>query len=225
MSEPGSRRWSPDPDRAASTDTRRGAPLDTHAVGGELELRASDADREQVAARLGDACAEGRITVEELSHRLEATFAARTLGELAALTADLPVPRPTAPAAKPARKRRPKLPGIRPFRERFVATVPRDRVFDSALVALAPRLEACGYRLVSREERSIAFERDRRPGWTYVVAVVVFPVGLLALLHHEHSRVLLSLSETAGGTEVTASGTAPLPIRRAFVELREDRPR
>ena len=57
-------------------------------------LRASDADRDVVAARLRDAHAEGRLTPEEFDQRLDATFAARTMGELAALTADLPVPAP-----------------------------------------------------------------------------------------------------------------------------------
>ena len=188
---------------------------------GELDLRASDADRERVAARLGDACAEGRLPVEELSHRLEAAFAARTVRELDGLMADLPAP---PPQPRPAvRHKRPYMPGIRPFRERFVASARRDDVAHSALVALAPRLEACGYQVVSRDERSIAFARDRRPVWTIVVAVAVFPVGLLALLHRTHSRVLVSLTETPGGTEVIASGTAPLPVRRAFVELRDSR--
>jgi hypothetical protein len=53
-------------------------------------LRASDADREQVAERLRQATAEGRLMAEELEERLEAVFAARTYGELDALVADLP---------------------------------------------------------------------------------------------------------------------------------------
>lgn len=53
-------------------------------------LRASDADREQVAERLRQATAEGRLVAEELEERLEAVFAARTYGELDAIVADLP---------------------------------------------------------------------------------------------------------------------------------------
>lgn len=53
-------------------------------------LRASDADREQVAERLRHATAEGRLMPEELEDRLEAVFAARTYGELDAIVADLP---------------------------------------------------------------------------------------------------------------------------------------
>jgi hypothetical protein len=53
-------------------------------------LRAADADRDAVADRLRTAHAEGRLTVEEFGERLDAAFAARTMGELAGLTADLP---------------------------------------------------------------------------------------------------------------------------------------
>jgi hypothetical protein len=57
-------------------------------------LRASDADRDAVADLLRGAHAEGRLTVEELYERLDAALAARTLGDLAPLTADLPAPAP-----------------------------------------------------------------------------------------------------------------------------------
>ena len=53
-------------------------------------LRASDADRDRIAERLRHATAEGRLLAEELEERLEATFAARTYGELDAVVADLP---------------------------------------------------------------------------------------------------------------------------------------
>ncbi|MET8855339.1 MULTISPECIES: DUF1707 domain-containing protein [unclassified Streptomyces] len=60
------------------------------------ELRASDADRERVAEQLRDALAEGRLDMEEFEERLEATYAARTYGELTPITRDLPgaVPSP-----------------------------------------------------------------------------------------------------------------------------------
>lgn len=53
-------------------------------------VRASDADREQIADRLRKAAAEGRLLAEELEQRIEATFTARTYGELDALVEDLP---------------------------------------------------------------------------------------------------------------------------------------
>jgi hypothetical protein len=60
-------------------------------------LRASDADREQVAERLQRAAAEGRLHTEELEQRLEAALSSRTYGQLDALVADLPGSRVLAP--------------------------------------------------------------------------------------------------------------------------------
>ncbi|MEU5597279.1 DUF1707 domain-containing protein [Streptomyces sp. NPDC020298] len=53
------------------------------------ELRASDADRERVTEVLRDALAEGRLDMEEFEERLEATYKARTHGELTPITRDL----------------------------------------------------------------------------------------------------------------------------------------
>lgn len=53
-------------------------------------VRASDVDRESAAGRIARALGEGRLTVDEFDERLTAVYAARTLGELGDLTADLP---------------------------------------------------------------------------------------------------------------------------------------
>lgn len=59
-------------------------------MSGELEKRASDAEREQVVVRLRDASAEGRLTLEELSDRTALAYTARSHAELVPLTEDLP---------------------------------------------------------------------------------------------------------------------------------------
>ena len=69
-------------------------------------LRASDADRERIAERLRHATAEGRLLAEELEERLEATFAARTYGDV---VADLPG------AAVRQRERPQTVPWLRPL--------------------------------------------------------------------------------------------------------------
>jgi hypothetical protein len=57
-------------------------------------IRASDADRERVSARLRDHFAEGRLTREELDERVTAALNAKTVGDLRSLMADLPGPAP-----------------------------------------------------------------------------------------------------------------------------------
>jgi len=53
------------------------------------EMRASDADRDRVLDVLRDAAADGRLTADEFDERMQEALSSRTLGELAALTADL----------------------------------------------------------------------------------------------------------------------------------------
>lgn len=53
------------------------------------DLRASDDDRERVVEVLAAAAADGRLTLEEHSHRVQRAYQARTLGQLAMLTTDL----------------------------------------------------------------------------------------------------------------------------------------
>jgi hypothetical protein len=54
------------------------------------QLRASHADRDLAVDILCAAAGDGRLTAAELDERLETALTARTIGELAAVTADLP---------------------------------------------------------------------------------------------------------------------------------------
>jgi hypothetical protein len=68
------------------------------------EIRASDAEREQVATQLRRHAEEGRLDVDELGERLQQAYAARTRAELERLTADLPAA--PAPRAQPPAQQR-----------------------------------------------------------------------------------------------------------------------
>ena len=73
------------------TDVRSDLPVRAAVPGHRaVSLRASDADRDATAAWLGGALAVGRLTSAEYAERLDAAYAARTEGELATLTRDLP---------------------------------------------------------------------------------------------------------------------------------------
>ena len=60
----------------------------------DARLRAADSDRDAAVDRLRTAYAEGRLQGHELEERLGSALGARTVGELRALTADLPAPPP-----------------------------------------------------------------------------------------------------------------------------------
>jgi hypothetical protein len=72
------------------------------------DLRAGDADRERTAADLREHFAAGRLDEAELGDRLEAVYAATTLGELERLRADLPDarPLPAPPSSRELARRR-----------------------------------------------------------------------------------------------------------------------
>lgn len=53
-------------------------------------LRAGNAEREAVVRQLNEAFSEGRLDVGELEERVSKAYAAKTLGDLRPLTADLP---------------------------------------------------------------------------------------------------------------------------------------
>ena len=54
------------------------------------DIRASDAEREEVITALRSHAGDGRLDVEELDQRIEGAYAAKTRRELVALTDDLP---------------------------------------------------------------------------------------------------------------------------------------
>jgi hypothetical protein len=53
-------------------------------------IRASDSDRDRAASLLREHHAAGRLTPQEFSERLDRAFAAKTVGEIDGLLADLP---------------------------------------------------------------------------------------------------------------------------------------
>jgi hypothetical protein len=71
-----------------------------------VEMRASDDDRQQVIDLLQRHTAAGRLTLDEFSDRVGVVYSARTLGDLVAVTRDLPA---EAAADEPAHQQRREL--------------------------------------------------------------------------------------------------------------------
>jgi Domain of unknown function (DUF1707) len=184
------------------------------------DLRASDADRERAVAALRHHAAEGRLTVEELDERSERAYAAKTLRELAELHADLPAVA-TRPPDRPVKHRAPLAPGRFAFTTRWHSPAGAKATMSELIARIAPPMHDVGYELIQREDDRLRFECERRPWWTFVVAVMVFPFGLLALLHKERDRITIDLAEDEHGTHLVATGVAPLPVRRAFAGLED----
>jgi hypothetical protein len=83
--------------------------VDPRAFNTNSRLRASDADRDRAASVLNDALAEGRLTAQEHSERLDAIYAAKTHADLVPLLEDLPAQADSAapvPASGPVERAR-----------------------------------------------------------------------------------------------------------------------
>ena len=143
---------------------------------GSPELRASDADRDRAVGQLREHSLAGRLTVEELDERSAAAFAAKTVGELDALLADLPRERaPATPARAPAPVQAESGGfGRRPFTYVFEHPVRPGKVMEHTLATMA--LAGGGYELVERDDARLVFDYTYRPGWVAIPCILIpFP--------------------------------------------------
>jgi hypothetical protein len=89
-------------------------------MNGPEHLRIGHAERDAVAAALHEHFAQGRLTRDELDERLDTTLAAKTVGDLRQITADLPDSPPVGgfphrPAGHAPQRRDPRGWRRRPF--------------------------------------------------------------------------------------------------------------
>jgi hypothetical protein len=157
------------------------------------QIRAGNDDREKVVKQLNDAFSEGRLELSELEERVSAAYAAKTVGELRPLTADLP----GAPGLPSAPQWPPPTwpPPARPTQNR-PATVQdlKQAALDLAASKLAARVERDRLRQqrhVARQSRHL--ERHQRravahmSGWQTAaawatVSAVCFTIWLITVL-------------------------------------------
>jgi hypothetical protein len=184
-------------------------------------MRAGDSDRAAVVDLLRAHHLDGRLTIEEFEERVERAHLAVTLLELGDLHEDLPELLPRRGKVVRRETRAPRIPGLVPFVERVELAADPQVARREALAVIAPALARHGYKLAV-EESSLVFHRRRRPGWTIVVSIFAFPIGLLALLHTELDEIVVEIGRSSGGgTALLIHGTGSLAVRRAFAQLRD----
>jgi hypothetical protein len=86
--------------------------------GSSKDMRASDADRQQLVDRLEAAFGEGRLRIAEYESRVAAAYQAETYGDLYLLGADLPSVPPAYGGSRPVRDQAPppyRMPGALRF--------------------------------------------------------------------------------------------------------------
>jgi hypothetical protein len=89
-----------------------------------MDVRASDAERDATVNRLREAAAEGRLTLEELTDRIEAAANAVTRSDLVPVTADLPATAAVGSGTQP-----PGVRGVGDVKRSGLWTVPAENSF------------------------------------------------------------------------------------------------
>jgi hypothetical protein len=191
--------------------------------GEDANLRASDADRAEVADALRAHCAAGRITIEELDERVGKAMTARTYGELRELTTDLPaLQSPAVPESVAVEPISGRGRGVRPFTMRVEVHGPPERARAVALETIAPGLNGMQFTMRSQSATALEFERrgSHHP-LAIVVAVLLFPIGLLALTQKRDEQVTIVFEQLgANRTALIIHGTASRRVRTEFAGLR-----
>jgi hypothetical protein len=160
------------------------------------DVRASDRDRDEVAAQLRVHCVGGRITFEELERRVVRAMSAPTIGQLAEVLSDLPSI--SVPAEQPDRPERVRVgpPGIRPFTRRIVVPARIERTRAVALDTLAQGLNALSYELKRQSPMGLEFERTAK------------------------ERIVIAFEEHGPGqTTMIVHGRASRTVRKKFAKL------
>ena len=172
-------------------------------------MRAASTDRERTVDVLKAGFAEGRLSQEEYNDRMGRAYAARTYGELAALTADLPAgPYPT-PAAWPVPLYQPPLPQPIPGTNSMAiaAMVLGVAEFFTAGLTAIPAV-ICGH-VARRQMRMTAQRGDGLATgglvlgymaiifWTVLIAASL--VGVVISVTHNGGPVVIQNSVPVGG--------------------------
>jgi hypothetical protein len=115
-----------------------------------------------------------------------------------------------------------RLVGTRPLKVAFdaVLDVPPEQALPGLTERAIPVMQAGGYRLTDQGPVSIRFVHRYRPAWVILLAIFLFPIGLLFLLITQENDLMLTAGPFGrGGTRVAVSGRAGAETRRQLEEV------
>lgn len=76
-----------------------------------------------------------------------------------------------------------------------------------------------GYSLTTQTDRSLTYNRTYRSWAVWVVCVLLFPIGLLALLVRSQAPITATITPEDDQTRVFVAGRAPHGLRQAFESM------
>jgi hypothetical protein len=87
------------------------------------------------------------------------------------------------------------------------------------LISLTEPLGRYGYVLTTESELGLTFARRYRPWWVWMLAVVIFPFGLLFLFVTDTATVTVVLEPENSGTLVRVAGVGEPKVSQAFESM------
>ena len=84
---------------------------------------------------------------------------------------------------------------------------------------LARPLRRFGYRLTDQAPSGATFSRHFRTWPIRLLAVLLFPIGLVFLVFKREETITMSFEPAAVGTKVVIAGEGPRKVRRQFAQL------
>lgn len=108
------------------------------------------------------------------------------------------------------------------FTRSFPTAMPPSDASLELLDLLSNATISLEYRVTAQSQEQVTLRRDYRPWWVWALCVLLFPLGLLALLIRRTSEVVVSLREKAeGGSTVVVTGPRVKYIERLFDEIED----
>jgi hypothetical protein len=95
---------------------------------------------------------------------------------------------------------------------------------DQVLNQLMSVSGADSYKPIMHSPQGVTLQRKKIPIWAIIVAIFLFPIGLLALFAKEENTVGIGLEPVQGGTQVTISGQASSVLQSALQYVLSGRP-
>lgn len=89
---------------------------------------------------------------------------------------------------------------------------------DEIFGVLGPHLSRWGYRMTQDSPTALMFECRYTSRWTYIPAVLLFPIGLLCLLIKSTGAISVTITQAGNGSLVTVQGQAGRRLRGALLD-------
>jgi hypothetical protein len=111
--------------------------------------------------------------------------------------------------------------GVKHFDLEFESDSQPEVVLQECLATWTGQLAANGYLLVAQSKTTVTYHRKHRHWAVILLAIVFFPIGLLALLITGDATITATVEgRGVGGSALGITGKAPRDVRQGFEELR-----